>query len=183
MEQNLAKLINQHSSMPNLCQEEPADPFQKIQFGKKNRKSKINFRPPSSQEDELVTYSTKQRDMSFEQIPMPSQKTRIQHSLHEEVCESPDIYVEEMKSLFRRLKSKINEMENFYLEEAHQIKKVTSEVQYSELMDKILGHLEGSVEFIVKDCLKAEPVPKDVIKVKNDINRANKENIRNNNVR
>ena len=42
MEENLAKLISQHQSMPHLCEEEPCDPFQKIHFGKKMRKSKLN---------------------------------------------------------------------------------------------------------------------------------------------
>jgi hypothetical protein len=42
MELNLAKLLTQHQSLPDLCDAEPADPFQKATFGKKMRKSKVN---------------------------------------------------------------------------------------------------------------------------------------------
>ena len=42
MEQNLAQLINQHQSLPQLLQSEPTDPFQKRHFGKKLRKSAVN---------------------------------------------------------------------------------------------------------------------------------------------
>ena len=40
MEKNLARILSQHSSMPDLSEGEPANPFQKHLFGKKMRKSR-----------------------------------------------------------------------------------------------------------------------------------------------
>ena len=75
MEQNLSKLMNQHQSMPSLCQEEPSDPFQKLQFGKKMRKSKIGLRAPSPlQKDKMEMFHM--RDVSFEQLPMPTHQDK-----------------------------------------------------------------------------------------------------------
>lgn len=42
METNLAKLLSQHQSLPELCDSEPADPFQKVHFGRKMKKSKAH---------------------------------------------------------------------------------------------------------------------------------------------
>jgi hypothetical protein len=73
MEQNLSKLLNQHQSMPQLHQEEPVDPFQKAQFGKRMRKSKIHQRASPSQEEEMPSFIGRHRDVSFEQV-MPSKR-------------------------------------------------------------------------------------------------------------
>ena len=49
MEQNLARIISQHSSMPDLCEGEPVNPFQKHLFGKKMKKSKVRPDPSEPQ--------------------------------------------------------------------------------------------------------------------------------------
>lgn len=43
MEKNLAKMMREHQSMPYLEPNEPVDPFQKRQFGKKMRKSAVTM--------------------------------------------------------------------------------------------------------------------------------------------
>lgn len=42
MEQNLARMLNEHLSQPSLDTTEPTDPFQKRTFGKKLRKSAVS---------------------------------------------------------------------------------------------------------------------------------------------
>jgi hypothetical protein len=43
MERNLAKMLREHQSVPDLEPNEPVDPFQKRQFGKKMRKSSVTI--------------------------------------------------------------------------------------------------------------------------------------------
>jgi hypothetical protein len=43
MEQNLARMLNEHFSQGQLDTTEPTDPFQKRTFGKKMRKSTVSL--------------------------------------------------------------------------------------------------------------------------------------------
>ena len=43
MEQNLARLLSEHLSLPSAESTEPADPFQKRTFGRKMRKSTVSI--------------------------------------------------------------------------------------------------------------------------------------------
>jgi hypothetical protein len=41
-------------------------------------------------------------------------------------------------------------------------------------MDNMLGSLEGTVDFMVNDCLKVDSVPKQHVKANKDVSKANK---------
>lgn len=71
MEQNLAKLMNEHQSLPEIELNEPVDPFQKKQFGKKMRKSTTSIcdeHPHHSSVKDFSSYNPKTAAISQPKI-------------------------------------------------------------------------------------------------------------------
>lgn len=74
-----------------------------------------------------------------------------------------------MQALFRNLRTGLTEIEKEYQERAKVLKKQLPEEEFASKMEEVVGHLEGSVDFILQQCLRGQG------------NReSNKENIRSN---
>lgn len=58
-----------------------------------------------------------------------------------------------MATLFKRLRLKVDAMEAYY---RIKIQAARRKGHYHEQVEEIVGYLEGSVEFIINDCLKDE---------------------------
>ncbi len=87
MEENLVKLISQHQSQPLLADSEPADPFQKVHFGKKMRKSHADshchpneneFKPPELFNKDLADCYKKANDISKNPIILEEERRSLE---------------------------------------------------------------------------------------------------------
>lgn len=103
MEQNLAKLIHQHQ-VPS--QEEPVDPFQKKQFGRKMRSSAIDLPRHASLN---ALHPQPHPHPQPQEQPTPTTDPEQQHYLHE------------VESLMARLRVSLHRVEEGYKERVNSI--------------------------------------------------------------
>lgn len=135
MEQNLARLLNQHLSQPILDTTEPADPFQKRTFGKKLRKSAVSLiddhRPAS--------------------LPKPAE---MANQVEDGETEA---YMREVEVVLARLRVGLEKVEESCRERVSRICATSSGKQRQQRAEAALGELEASVDFILNDCFTFHP--------------------------